>query len=132
MPPTTSQYELLAQGAIDAGITTELWPPNKHPDIAFLFPDYDAREREYYKRTGCFPIMHTLLVRNSLLEQNPWIARSLYDAWQASKQKLYRRPEWQHIYMTSLWYRKLWEDERAAGGEDFIAGAFRKRVRNST
>jgi 4,5-dihydroxyphthalate decarboxylase len=74
------QFDLLAKGEIDAAITTELWAPNRHPDIDFLFPDYGAREREYFKRTRCFPIMHTLLMRNSVLEQNPWVARNLFDA----------------------------------------------------
>ena len=66
------QFDLLAKGEIDAAITTEIWAPNRHPDINFLFPDYGAREREYFKRTRCFPIMHTLLIRNTVLKQNPW------------------------------------------------------------
>ncbi len=65
------QFDLLAKGAIDAAITTEIWAPNRHPDINFLFPDYGAREREYFKRTRCFPIMHTLLIRNTVLKQIP-------------------------------------------------------------
>src|SRR5215468_6273460 len=64
-PSGTAQFDLLAAGKIDAGISTEIWAPNEHPDIDFLFPDYASREREYFKRTRCFPIMHTLLVRTS-------------------------------------------------------------------
>ena len=120
------QFDLLAKGEIDAGITTEIWAPNRHPDIDFLFPDYGAREREYFKRTRCFPIMHTLLIRNSVLEQHPWVARSLFDAWEASKQKLYRQQEWERIHMTSLWYRAFWEEERAAAGEDIYLWGFAK------
>jgi 4,5-dihydroxyphthalate decarboxylase len=119
------QFDLLAKGDIDAAITTEIWAPNRHPDIDFLFPDYDAREREYFQRTRCFPIMHTLLIRNSVLEKNPWVARSVYDAWEASKQKLYRQQEeWERIHKTSLWYRALWEEERAAAGDDFYVWGF--------
>src|SRR5204862_343865 len=79
------QLDLLAKGDLDAGITTEVWAPNRHPDIDFLFPDHGAREREYFRRTRCFPILHMLLIRDSVLEHNPWAARSLYDAWEASK-----------------------------------------------
>lgn len=125
-PPGRDQFDLLANGEIDAGITTEIWAPNRHPDIDFLFPDYATREREYFRRTRCFPIMHTLLVRDAVLEQQPWVARSLYDAWEASKQKLYRQQEWERIHMTSLWYRALWEEERAAAGEDTYLWGFAK------
>ena len=117
-PAGRSQYDLLAAGDIDAGITTEIWAPGRHPDIDFLFPDYPVREREYFRRTRCFPIMHLLLVRNSVLDANPWVARSLYDAWEASKRKLYAAQDWQRIHQTALWSRGLWEEERAAAGED--------------
>ncbi len=125
-PAGRDQFDLLANGEIDAGITTEIWAPNRHPDIDFLFPDYATREREYFRRTRCFPIMHTLLVRDAVLEQQPWVARSLYHAWEASKQKLYRQLEWERIHMTSLWYRALWEEERAAAGEDIYLWGFAK------
>jgi 4,5-dihydroxyphthalate decarboxylase len=125
-PAGCDQFELLARGEIDAGITTEIWAPNRHPDIDFLFPDYGAREREYFRRTRCFPIMHVLLIRDAMLRQNPWVARSLFDAWEASKQKLYLRQEWQRIHMTSLWYRALWEEERAAAGDDVYPWGYAK------
>jgi 4,5-dihydroxyphthalate decarboxylase len=125
-PAGSEQFNLLAAGAIDAGITTEIWAPGRHPDIGFLFPDYAAQERAYFQRTRCFPIMHMLLIRNSVLERDPWVAQSLYDAWEASKQKLYERQEWERIHMTSLWYRALWEEERAAAGDDIYVWGFKK------
>ena len=125
-PKGTEQFDLLAQGSIDAGITTEIWAPNRHPDIDFLFPDYARVEREYYQRTKFFPIMHTLLVRTSVLEANPWVARSLFDAWQRSKEACYQQQAWQRIHQTALWYRGLWEEERAVGGEDFYAWGFKR------
>lgn len=125
-PEGTEQYDLLASGAIDAGITTETWAPGRHPDIDFLFPDYGQQEREFFRRTGCFPIMHTLLVRTSILEEHPWAARSLFDAWEESKQRCYQRQEWQRVHMTSMWYRALWEEERAAAGPDIYPWGFAK------
>ena len=125
-PAGCDQFELLARGEIDAGITTEIWAPNRHRDIDFLFPDYGAREREYFRRTRCFPIMHVLLIRDAMLRQNPWVARSLFDAWEASKQKLYLWQEWQRIHMTSLWYRALWEEERTAAGDDIYPWGYAK------
>ena len=125
-PEGSDQHALLASGAIDAGITTEIWAPDLHPRIGFLFPDYAARERDYFKRTGFFPIMHTLLIRTSVLETHPWVARSIFDAWQESKQRCYQHQEWQRIHMNSLWYRALWEEERALAGPDPYLWGFSK------
>jgi len=125
-PEGTDQYELLASGAIDAGISTETWAPCRHPDIDFLFPDYAKHERDFFKRTRCFPIMHTLVIRTSILEQHPWVARSLFDAWEESKQRCYQWLDWQRMHMTSMWFRALWEEERAAAGADIYPWGFAK------
>jgi 4,5-dihydroxyphthalate decarboxylase len=125
-PSGSAQLDLLGAGAVDAGITTEIWAPGRHPDIDFLFPDYGKQERAYFQRTHCFPIMHLLLIRNSVLERDPWVARSIYDAWEASKRKLYARQDWERIHMTSLWYRGLWEEERAVAGNDIYTWGFKK------
>lgn len=125
-PAGSEQFDLLASGAIDAGISTEIWAPNKHPDIGFLFPDYAREEREYYRRTGFFPIMHTLLVRTSVLEAHPWVARSLYDAWEASKQMCFAHQDWQRMHQTSMFYRALWEEERAMAGPNIYPWGFKK------
>ena len=124
-PTGSNQFDLLATGVTDAAITTDIWAPNIHPDIDFLFPNYGELEREYYKRTGYFPIMHTLLVRNEILEKEPWVAMSLFDAWMASKQACYQELEWQRVHQTALWYRGLREEELAVGGEDFYRWGFK-------
>ena len=63
--------EMLLAGDIDAMITTATLAPDDRPRVDFLFPDYPQREREYYRRTGFFPIQHTLLIRNSVLDRHP-------------------------------------------------------------
>lgn len=118
-PVGKSTYDLLAEGAIDAAFDTGVWAPDVHPNIDFLFPEYGQVERDYYRRTGFFPIMHTLVIRTAVLDKDPWVAMSLYDAWCQSKQELYRELEWERVHKTSLWYRALYEEERAMGGEDF-------------
>jgi 4,5-dihydroxyphthalate decarboxylase len=119
-------FDLLAAGEIDACISTEMMAPGRHPDIDFLFPDYAELERDYYRRTRIFPIMHTLLIRNSVLVEHPWVAMSLFDAWEESKRQCYEWLAWQRMHQTSLWYRALWEEEQAAGGPDFYVWGFRK------
>ena len=112
---------------IDASMSTEMLAPGRHPDVDFLFPDYAALERDYYLRTGFFPIMHVLLIRTAILEQNPWVAMSLYNAWQKSKERCYAWLDWQRVHQTALWYRGLWEEERAATGDrDIYPWGFKK------
>lgn len=122
----TTSEDLLETGAIDAVITTKTLAPDGHPDVDFLFPNYPELERQWYSRTGFFPIMHTLLIKDEILEKYPWVAMSLFDAWQESKQKCYEWLEWQRVHQTSLWFRALWEEERRAAGKDIYPWGFNK------
>jgi 4,5-dihydroxyphthalate decarboxylase len=126
VPQGRNQFDLLAAGEIDASITTETWAPNVHPDINFLFPNYAELERDYFKRTGFFPIMHTLLIKTTVLEKDPWVAMSIFNAWQESKQKCYEWLGWQRVHQTALWYRALWEEEQAVAGRDIYPWGFQK------
>jgi 4,5-dihydroxyphthalate decarboxylase len=81
-----SLAELLARGDIDAVVSHAL-PANmkSNPDLGQLFPNYREVEKEYYKRTGIFPIMHLIVIRRDVCERHPFIAASLYDAFCQAK-----------------------------------------------
>ena len=50
-----------------------------------LFPNYREVEREYYRKTGIFSIMHTLVMKEELHQAHPWLAQRIYDAMVESK-----------------------------------------------
>jgi 4,5-dihydroxyphthalate decarboxylase len=62
-----------------------------NPDIVRLFPDYPAREKDYYRRTKIFPIMHLVVIRRELYERHPFVAASLYKAFGAAKDIAHRK-----------------------------------------
>jgi 4,5-dihydroxyphthalate decarboxylase len=78
---------MLAAGELDAVITLQL-PGSfvrKEPHVARLFPDFKTVEIDYFRRTGIFPVMHTVVIRDTVYAANPWIARSLYNAFCAAR-----------------------------------------------
>jgi len=79
--------DLLDQGEIDAFIAPR--PPSgaaaSNPNVGWLFDDPTATARQYYARTGIFPIMHVVGVRKELAAQHPWLPAALFKAFGESK-----------------------------------------------
>ncbi len=84
--------QMIAAGEIDA-LHTARAPSTFYskPDaVKRLFPDFAAVEREYYRRTRIFPIMHVVAIRREVYEKNRWIAMSLYKAFVEAQRRAYR------------------------------------------
>jgi 4,5-dihydroxyphthalate decarboxylase len=77
-----STETLLLRGEIDALIPPNLPSSfqNHDPRIVRLFKNVRAVVKDYFQKTNIFPITHTLVVRRQLLDQNPWLATSLLEA----------------------------------------------------
>ena len=81
-----SLSDLIAAGDIAATIGTSLPAAMKrNPDIQRLFTDHHAQEKDYYRRTRIFPIMHLVVVRRDIYERHPFVATSLYRAFCQAK-----------------------------------------------
>ncbi len=86
IPDTVAMSDLLSRGEIDAMFGAR-HPASfgKTPDVIRLFPNYREIEQDYFRRTGIFPIMHTIVIREELYERHRWIAASLYKAFEEAK-----------------------------------------------
>jgi 4,5-dihydroxyphthalate decarboxylase len=120
--PEQTLSAMLAEGEIDALVTARA-PSTFYarPDkVERLFPDYLERERDYYRRTGIFPIMHTVVMRREVYEKNRWIAQSLAKAFTASQREAYRRLSATHTLATMLPAQvAMVEDARRDMGDDW-------------
>src|SRR5262249_55302277 len=85
--PELSLSTALARGEIDAVISPDTPDSCRgvHPQIRRLFPDYATRERDYRKRTGYFPTMHLIAIRDELLAKHPMLPADLFRALVAAK-----------------------------------------------
>src|SRR5207248_2485458 len=76
--------------------------------ITRLFPNSREEEQAYFRRTQIFPIMHTFVLRDSLVEQEPWIVGSLMDAWDEAQKQ------------TARWVRDQRKSELVWAGDYYL------------
>jgi 4,5-dihydroxyphthalate decarboxylase len=100
-----SLSDLIAAGEIDAILGTSLPASMKtSSDVVRLLPDFRAAEKDYYRRTRIFPIMHTVVIRRDVYKQYPFVAASLYKALSASKDAALEKMR----YLGALRYMLPW------------------------
>jgi 4,5-dihydroxyphthalate decarboxylase len=113
--------QMLFDGELDAIICASLFPSllNPPPHVRRLFDNYEKVEADYFKKTGIFPIMHSVALRQELWEEQPWVARSLFKAFQKAKENAYERLNDISPYKISLaWFRRPVEEQREILGDD--------------
>jgi len=123
--PGRSLDAMLEAGEIDA-LYSAIVPPsvlNGSNIVGRLFENYESVERDYYKRTGVFPIVHLVVIRKAIYKLQPWVAQSLYQAFKAAKseaEKLYasQAANMHRLFMTP-WLTAHQEENRKLMGEDF-------------
>jgi 4,5-dihydroxyphthalate decarboxylase len=91
--PDKTLSGMIASGELDCVMIAR--PPDsfrqKHPDVVRLFPDFEAMEQRYYQETRVYPIMHVIAMRKVILDENPWAARNLLNAFEESKRRSLKR-----------------------------------------
>lgn len=126
-PPGRGLSQMLEAGEIDAFISA-LAPKaylEGSDEVALLFPDVEAVERDYFRRTGIYPIMHTVVMQRDAVRRDPGLARAVYDAFDESAKRTtaiyeHGRLE-QHIESSVPWFTPLYERNRALLPRDYWA-----------
>ncbi len=114
--------ELLKSGEVDA-ITTTVRPPEgffEGGGIRRLFADSKAEEAAYFKKTGHLPILHILVVKKAMLDQDPALAKNLFRAFCAARDDALAKLRIYAFQFASLpWLHHNLEETEAVMGGDF-------------
>ena len=126
IPADRSLVQMLEAGELDALALThspKLFV-DASPKIRRLFPDYRPVEEDYFRRTGFFPIMHTVVIRRDVYEANRWVATSLLRAFQEAKEVGRRRMRNMDVLAVSdpWWETELEAVDSVFGGDAFPYG----------
>lgn len=90
------------------------------PRVKRLFEDYVRVEKEYYRKTSIFPIMHAIVIKRAIYEANPWVAMSLYKACVASKNLTLQRMQQTFALHAALpWLVSYVEETKKLMGDDW-------------
>lgn len=90
-PPNVTQIpsgktleQMLADGELDAGLQLANEPGG---DIRLLFTEEEADKvgLGFFKRTGIYPIGHVMTIKDTVLEEHPWVGPAMYRAFAESK-----------------------------------------------
>jgi 4,5-dihydroxyphthalate decarboxylase len=120
--PNQTLSAMLATGEIDALYTARA--PSSFQaaggGVRRLFENFADVEREYYRRTRIFPIMHTVVIRRDVYERHRWIAQSLLKAFAAAKDLAYDDLAQTAALKVSLpWLTAHLEEAHREMGRDF-------------
>jgi len=87
IPSSETLNQWFIDGKIDGIIAPRV--PSAFADgqanIGRLFPDFRRAEKDYFAKTGIFPMMHVVGIRNELVEQHPWLPASVLKAFTQAK-----------------------------------------------
>jgi 4,5-dihydroxyphthalate decarboxylase len=119
--PDQTLSGMLERGEIDAIISPHMPSPfvRRSPKVQRLIPNFREVERDYYRRTKIFPIMHTIVLREDIYERFPWVAQSLCKAFSEAKkvcqESMY---EFSALKYMLVWSIAEMEEEREIFAED--------------
>jgi 4,5-dihydroxyphthalate decarboxylase len=121
-PTGTELGDMLERGEIDFMMTANnpLSFRRGSKNVARLFPNYAEMEKDYYKRTKIYPIMHTVVIKREIYDREPWVAQNLYQALCQAKERCYQLlVETGAPKASFAWLQPMIEEEKRIIGEDW-------------
>jgi 4,5-dihydroxyphthalate decarboxylase len=106
---------------IGAGVPSCL---GKVPHVQHLFPDLRETTKQYFLQTGIFPIMHLVVIRKAVTDKHPFVATSLFNALNESKNLALRRMKFAgtNRYMLPFMPSDLEDIDQMFGGDPWPYG----------
>ncbi|MFC7216079.1 PhnD/SsuA/transferrin family substrate-binding protein [Saliphagus sp. GCM10025334] len=86
IPEDRTLSGMLETGDLDALVTARAPSSFQTTSVERLFENYRDVEMNYYRKTGHFPIMHTIVLRQDVYDDRPWVAQELYKVFNQAKQ----------------------------------------------
>jgi len=119
VPKGKNVDQMLQDGELEASLYPETLPSirKRSPKVALLFPDPKRAEIEYYQKSGIFPIMHTVVIKNEILEKHPWAAVSVLQGFQQAKEMCYKRMKDPRSFGL-VWVQELMKEQETIFGAD--------------
>lgn len=119
LPDDKSVEAMLAEGELDAVLHPDIIDPivQRDPRVGRLFTNYKAEEEAYFARTGIFPIMHVLGLKQELVEKYPWVVPNLYQAFDEAKNIAMKRMRNPRL-VPLAWYQEAWDEQERLLGPD--------------
>lgn len=112
---------MLINGELDALIAYK--PPTvfgKDKNMTRLFPDWRTVEKDYYRRTARFPVMHVMAVRKDVLGKHAGVIKSLMKGFGEAKDLAQLRLSTHQAHPVMLpWLTAEHEETQAVMGQDF-------------
>ncbi|MFQ5541771.1 MAG: ABC transporter substrate-binding protein [Candidatus Binatia bacterium] len=119
IPPGKRVESMLAEGELDGVIHPDIITPilDKDPRVKRLFERYKELEVDYYRRTGIFPVMHTTVIKQEIVDRYPWVPMNMMVAFERSKRIAYQRME-NPRRVPLAWFRDAQEEQEEILGKD--------------
>ena len=117
--------DMIERSELDGGVSPA---DMTRPGISRLFPNFAEVEGDYYRRTGIFPIIHTLVLNERIVSQTPWVTASLLDSFRKAASLT---PQYVAAGELQRWDKETWEVDRPilAGDDPFACGLGAKERR---
>jgi 4,5-dihydroxyphthalate decarboxylase len=119
LPESANIDEMVASGELAAALYPNLLPSIARGDrrVRRMWDNSREVEQEYFRQTGIFPIMHTVVIRKGLLQEHPWVALSVMQAFQEAKERAYRYLDNPRT-VPLAWVADLLDEQREVLGTD--------------